>query len=346
MLSTLRKLCGSAALLLISLGAVAAQDLTIVGAGGALQDAERKAFFEPFASKSGVKIVEDSYTSGLAKIRGMVQTGQVTWDVVQISASDLIIGCSEGLLEKLDWEKIGNKDEFLPGTASECGAGALVWSFVAAYDSVKLADGPRSWADFFDTERFPGKRGIYNSAVFTLETALMADGVPQNEVYKVLATPEGVDRAFAKLDTIKSSAVFWTSGAESVERLVAGDVVMTSSFNGRVSTANKAGAKLGIFWDGQIYGMDSWTIVKGTPRLGIAEDFVKFASQADTLAKFPEYISYGIVNQKAIGMLAPATLEQLPTAPENMTTAIPYGDEFWTDHEEELEARFKAWQAG
>ncbi|RWI08728.1 ABC transporter substrate-binding protein [Mesorhizobium sp.] len=323
----------------------ASQELTIVGAGGALQDAERKAFFEPFAEQFKVKVVEDTYTGEMAKVRAMVMANQVTWDVMQIDSTEMLRGCEEGLFEKLDWSKIANRDDFLPGATSDCGAGAFAWGFVTSYDKTKMAEGPKSWADFFDLKKFPGKRGVRATARLTLETALFADGVPASEVYQVLATPEGVDRAFAKLDEIKAETVFWGSGAESIERLVAGDVAITTTFNGRVTAANQKGKDLAIHWDGQIYGQDYWGIVKGSPRLELAEQFIKFASTPEIQKEFPKYITYGILNKKGIELVDPSLLADMPTAPENLKSATALSSEFWADYGEELEERFKAWQA-
>ncbi|MGO4319656.1 ABC transporter substrate-binding protein, partial [Agrobacterium sp. MCAB5] len=93
--------------------------LTIVGAGGVLQDAERKAFFEPFAKSSGVSVTEDSYSGQMAKVRAMVASGSVSWDVMQVEQNTLLSGCAEGLFEELDWTRIGNQGDFIPEAYSE-----------------------------------------------------------------------------------------------------------------------------------------------------------------------------------------------------------------------------------
>ncbi|NBW25913.1 MAG: extracellular solute-binding protein, partial [Betaproteobacteria bacterium] len=100
------------------------------------------------------------------------------------------------------------------------------------------ANGPKTLEDFFNVTKFPGKRGLKKDPSVTLEWALMADGVAVNDVYKVLGTPAGVDRAFKKLDTIKSSIVWWTAGAQPPQLLASGEVVMTHSWHGRIVDAN------------------------------------------------------------------------------------------------------------
>src|SRR5690606_18582457 len=153
-----------------------------------------------------------------------------------------------------DWDKVGGKDAYIDAAVHECGVGAIVWDFVLAYDKDKLAEGPASWADFFDTTKFPGKRGLRQGPKSNLEFALMADGVAPADVYSVLATPEGVERAFAKLETIKNDVIWWESGAQAPQLLASGEVVMTSSYNGRIDAANKNDQRnFGIQWNGALF---------------------------------------------------------------------------------------------
>ena len=319
--------------------------LTVVGAGGVLQDAERKAFFEPFAASSGVALTEDSYSGQMAKVRAMVDSGSVSWDVMQVEQNTLLSGCAEGLFEELDWSRIGKREDFIPEAYSDCGVGAFVWSMVPSYDKTKLADGPKTWADLWNVEKWPGKRGFRQTAKMTLEIALLADGVATGEVYDVLATDAGQDRAFAKLDEIKSSILWWTTGAESVERLAAGDVVATATFNGRVVAANASGKDFALIWNGQVFGIDYWGIVKGSPNRENAEKFIAFASTENAQAAFPQHIAYGVTNLAAIRSVKPEIAKDLPTTEANMTAAVALNTEFWADHGEALEARFATWRA-
>ncbi|KSV89608.1 ABC transporter substrate-binding protein [Sinorhizobium sp. GL28] len=337
-------------LLLASLGVTSTSladsgKLTVVGAGGVLQDAERKAFFEPFATSSGVAVTEDSYSGQMAKVRAMVSSGSVSWDVMQVEQNTLLSGCAEGLFEELDWSKIGKKKDFIPEAYSDCGVGAFVWSMVPSYDKTKLSDGPKNWADFWDLKKWPGKRGFRQTAKMTLEIALLADGVPPAEVYKVLSTKAGQDRAFAKLDQIKPNTIWWTSGAESLERLAAGDVVATATFNGRVSAANATGKNFALIWDGQVYGIDYWGIVKGSANRENAERFIAFAASDAAQSAFPQYIAYGVTNKKAIQRVNPELARDLPTTEANLQSAVGLNSEFWADNGEALEARFATWRA-
>jgi len=322
----------------------AAADLTVVNFGGANANAQKKAFYEPF-EKQGTKIVPVEYNGEQAKIKAMVETKKVTWDVVEVESPDITRGCDEGLFETLDYAKIAPKGDFLPAAVNACGVGIFVWSTVMAYDGDKLKSGPVTWADFWDTKKFPGKRGMRKGARYNLEFALMADGVKSADVYKVLATKEGSDRAFKKLTELKPSIQWWEAGAQPPQFLVAGDVAMTTAFNGRIDAANREGKNLKITWTGGIYDLDYWTIPKGTPNKDAALKFIAFASTPDAQAEYARNIAYGPTNKNALAKLDAKTLANLPTSPANSKDALQFNLKFWADQGEELEKRFAVWAA-
>ena len=216
-----------------------------------------------------------------------------------------------------------------------------------AYDGDKINDDPpQSWADFWDTEKYPGQARLRRHPKYTLEFALMADGVPPDQVYEMLRTPEGVDRAFAKLDEIKDDIIWWEAGAQPPQLLASGEVVMTNAYNGRISAANKDdGRNFKIVWPGSIYAVDSWVILRGTPHKDAALKFIAFASQPEHQSKLPEAIAYGVTHKGAASEIDPEVLRDLPTAPENLKGAIELDTEFWVENVEPLTERFTAWAA-
>ena len=259
--------------------------------------------------------------------------------------SDVARGCDEGLFEKMDWAKVGNKADFQPAAVTECGVGAFVWSTVMAYNGDKLKDGPKSWADFWDTKKFPGKRAMRKGARYNLEFALMADGVKSADIYKVLSTKEGADRAFKKLTELKANIQWWEAGAQPPQFLVAGDVVMATAFNGRIDAAQREGKNLKITWVGGIYDLDFWVIPKGAPNKELSMKYITLAASTDAQAEYARNISYGPTNNKALGKLDPKVLALLPTSPANSKDALQFGVKFWADQGEELEKRFASWAA-
>ncbi len=323
---------------------VMADDLTVIAFGGANKEAQIKAFYQPWEKSTGAKIIAGDYNGEMAKIKAMVDTNSVTWNLVEVESPELSRGCEEGMFEELDPAQFGSADTFITGAIQPCGVGFFVWSTVLAYNADKLATAPTGWADFWDTETFPGKRGLRKGAKYTLEFALMADGVAPKEVYRVLATKEGQDRAFAKLDQIKPSIQWWEAGAQPPQFLASGDVVMSSAYNGRIA-AVKNESNLKVVWNGGIYDFDSWAIPKGAKNLEAAQKFIAFTLQAEQQKTFSENIAYGPANKEAINLLKPELLSDMPTAPDNIANQVAIDVTFWADYGEQLEQRFNAWAA-
>ncbi|MGO1118518.1 ABC transporter substrate-binding protein [Rhodovibrionaceae bacterium A322] len=362
MLKTLKSTTAAAALLAVAGMATgaAADDLTVVSWGGAYTASQVKAYHEPYTAKTGTNILSENYSGGLAEVKAQVEAGNVTWDLVDVELSDAVRGCDEGLLETIDHSMLPPApdgtpavDDFLAGTLTDCGIGEIVWSTIVAYDGNAFGDnGPKTLNDFFDVKKYPGKRGLRKTPKVNLEWALMADGVAPGDVYETLATPEGVDRAFAKLDSLKGHVVWWEAGAQPPQLLADGEVAMTSAYNGRIFNAQVAeGKNFPIVWDGQVWDLDLWVIPKGAPNKETALDFIKFATDTQRLADQAKYISYGPVRQSSNALVsthAETGVEMaphMPTAPENFKTALQNDFEFWADFNDELNERFNSWLA-
>ncbi len=322
-----------------------AQNLTVVNFGGANGAAQKKAYFDSYEKAGHGKITQVEYNGEQAKVKAMVEAKKITWDVVEVESPDVNRGCDEGLFEKIDWSRIGNKSDFQPAAVHECGVGIFIWSTVLAYNGDKLKQAPTSWADFWDVKKFPGKRAMRKGARYNLEFALMADGVKSADVYKVLATKDGADRAFRKMTELKPQIQWWEAGAQPPQFLVAGDVAMSTAFSGRIDAAQREGRNLKISWTGGIYDLDYWAIPKGGPNKDAAMKFIALASQPETQAEYARQISYGPTNNKALGKLDAKIMEELRTTLANSKEALQFNIHFWADQGEALEKRFAAWAA-
>lgn len=341
----------------LSVPVFAAEAITVVSWGGAYTEAQKKAFYEPFTKATGIAVNSVDYNGGLGQIKAQVEARNVTWDVVVGEKALAETGCFDNILEKQDagglpaaTDGTAASEDFVEGTLSDCGIGSVIWSTSMAYNTSKLADGPKTIADFFDLEKFPGKRGLRKSADVNLEWALLADGVPASDVYKVLETKEGIDRAFAKLDTIKSSVVWWEAGSQPPQLLADGEVVMTSAYSSRIFNAiNDEKQPFTIVWDGQVWDRDVWMIPKGTPNLEAATKFVHFVSETTQQAAITNSSSYGPVRKSAIALIGKndktgvEMKDFVPTA--HLENAIEFDSEFWSTYRDELFARFNSWLA-
>ena len=354
-----------AALVLLAGAACGAGDagpgsLTVVSWGGAYARAVTRAHYEPFETATGVPLAREDYNGGLAEIRTQVDTGNVHWDLVDLEMFDATRGCDEGLLELIPEDILGPgadgspaAEDFWPGTLTDCGVGTAFYSTVVAYHPDRFpSEKPATIGDFFDLERFPGRRGMRRSPLVNLEFALMADGVATDRVYTVLDTEEGMDRAFRKLDTIKDDVVWWEAGAQPPQMLADAEVALSTAYNGRIFNAQVLEDQpFVIIWDGQVLDIGQTGIVAGTPNLEKALDFLRFSSSAESMARLTGEIAYSPTRRSAVPLVTThretgvSMLPHLPTSPQNLGRALTSDTLWWSDHLDEVNERFSAWLA-
>lgn len=342
-----------------STGALAGKSLVVVSWGGAYTTSQIEAYHKPFEAQTGAKINSVDYNGGIAEIKAQVEAGNVTWDVVDMELADAQRACDEGLLEKLDAgllpaapDGTAAVQDFIPNGITPCAITTIVFSHIVAYDETKFETKPTKLADFFDVKNFPGKRGLRKtSPKINLELALRADGVPGDQVYQVLSTKEGVDRAFKKLDSIKNHVIWWEPGSQPPQLLADGQVTMTTAYNGRIFDAQiKEGKPFKIIWDGQLQELDVLGVVKGTKNLEAALQFVAFATDTKRLADQAKWIAYGPARKSSLPLVGSYHDKpdvdmkvHMPNAPENAANAIQIDFLWWADHQEELNQRWAAW---
>jgi len=342
--------------------ASAKTDLVVVSWGGAYTASQQKAYSTPFMKNNpDVNIVnDDSSAQGMAKLRAQSEAGNVTWDVVDLIASDTMALCDEGLLEEINFDKDmapapdgtpASKD-FGSMIISPCFVPLIVYSTTFGYRTDLLKKAPTSIKDVFDLKNFPGKRSLQKVPTYNLEWALIADGVDPAKVYDVLDTPAGVDRAFKKLDTIKSQVVWWTQGAQPPQLLADGEVVMASAYNGRLFNAIAVEKQpIAMMWDWEALDLDGFVLPKGAPHRAEALKYLRFASDTQRLADQAKFISYGPARASSaplVGKHAELGIDMkphMPTNPANAKHSFITNYTWWADHKDELSARFEAWLA-
>lgn len=331
----------------------AGDKLTVVSWGGAFTKSQVEAYHKPYTAKTGVELVSEDFSGGLAEIKAQVEANNVRWDLVSLDKPDIVRGCAEGLLETVDpsilpagADGTPAAEDFIPGAIHECAVNTIVVSTVLAIneEAFEGKPAPSKLTDLFDLETYPGRRALQKMPQGNLEWALIADGVKPEDVYKTLETPEGRARAFAKLDSIKSEVVWWTTGAQPPQMLADKEVTMASAFNGRIHSATEEeGQPFKIIWDHQLGYMNGWAIPKGSPNLKQALDFIKFSSGTKPLADQAKYVAYGPTRKSSSAQISPKILASLPTAPNNFQTAFLIDDEWWSDYADELNEEFNTW---
>ncbi len=323
--------------------AAQARDLMVVGFGGGFQDNARKHLFQAYAQEKGIKVADDVYNGEMAKIYSMVRANDVSYDVIMVEAPELARGCEDGIFEKLDFTVI-DKSKFIPGGTTLCGAGAVGWGVTLFFDEARTPNGPKTYADLFDLQKFPGKRSLRSGAKMTLEIALMADGVPPSEVYKLLATPAGQKRAFDKLDTIKPQVVWWKSGTQPLQLVGSGEVAYAVGYVGRTIRAIEGGAKYPVQWNTLLFSFDYWAVVKNAPNKAEGMKLIAFMTDEKPLLNLAQDWAVSPANAKVANN--PDVIKKNPGMVANHAEEGLFIDtDFWVEHGEDLEAKFNAWLA-
>lgn len=271
----------------------------------------------------------------------MVESGNVTWDVVNVATRWTSQASEHGLLEPLDFDIISTEN-IVPELASEYYMGAEMFSTVIAFNSNEYPNGdhPKTWAEFWDTETFPGARGLYNNPSGTLEVALLADGVEPEDLY-----PLDLDRAFASLEKLASRTdiIWWDAGAQPVELLSTGDVSLSTAWNGRITAAQLQDVPVGLEYNQAMLSSESWVVPKGSNQKELAMKFIDFATSAQAQADFSSTIDYSPVNEKAIELLPEEIQMRLGQSPELSKVQFLENIEWWGPRYEDIVQRFQEW---
>jgi putative spermidine/putrescine transport system substrate-binding protein len=343
-----------------------ADSMTVVSWGGAYQESQRKAYLEPYSEMTGISVTwDESSNEAVAKMRAQYEAGNVTWDLVDVEGPDSQRLCDEGLAMEVDLDEIlapgddgsAPTEDFGDSVINECFIPQIVFSTTFGYRTdVPEWEGrtPEDLCALFDTETFPGQRSLERRPKKNLEWALLCDGVSKEELYDVLDTPEGLDRAFAKLDTIKDDVVWWSAGAETPQLLADEEVVMGSTYNGRLfSVIEEQDQPVDMLWDWQVFDFDGWVIPADLPeeRLNRVLHFLRWGTDTQRLADQAKYISYGPArasSQPLVSTHADLGIEMaphMPTNPENQKNYLVNNIEWWADNQDDVEARWQTWMA-
>ena len=342
-----------------------ADKMTLVSWGGAYQRSQVNAYAEPYKKlHPEVEIVwDESSNEAVAKLRAQNEAGNITWDLVDVVAADAMRLCDEGLAMEYDPDELlAPGDDGTPASedfgdliVSDCFIPQIVYSITFGYRTDMVGDNPPDdICDVFDLEAYPGKRSLEKRPINNMEWALLCDGVAKEDVYDVLATPEGQEQALAKLDTIKDNVIWWSAGADTPQLLADGEIVMGSTYNGRLfSVIEEQGQPVAMMWDAQVFDLDGWIIPEGLPadRLARVKDFVRFATDTQRLADQAKYISYGPARASSaplVGQHADLGIDMaphMPTDPANSKNTFLQNYSWWADYRDDIDAKFQAWLA-
>ena len=320
-----------------------AQDRRIVirVSGGELAKAYEDFIIQPFTKETGIAVVQ--VTSGQAPlnmIKGMVSTRNYSWDMAEFAVlSTLILG--DAYLEKLNIDRDPNFTAIPAALRSDYYAPLYLYPAVFAYreDKFKGRPAPASWADFYNVKDFPGRRSLRRAGLDTLETALLADGVPKEKLY-----PLDVDRAFRKLTTVKKDiAVWWENSPQSTNLLASGEVDMVATWSQRIQPVIASGAPVKIVWKDGFYNTAGWGILRGAPKADLCREFIRFSLDPQRIAAWTPKLAIGPVNPKAMEFVPKDVAAHLPSHPDILRQLVAVDAGYWAKNRPQVEERFDAW---
>lgn len=317
------------------------QSLVVVSWGGSFQEAQRKALFEPFMEEFGIKLIEDS-PSDQAKIKAMVKTNNVTWDVVDLGSYYPDNLGREGYLEPIDYNVV-DKTDLLEKFAGDYHVGTITYSDILAYRTDVFPEGkaPTSTADFWNVEKFPGRRSMYALPLSNYTFAMIAAGYDPKDVYPL--TEEKIKTIYKKMDEVKPHVtVWWKAGAQPAQLLVDKEVVMASAWNGRVETVIREGAPIKIIWNGAALQGDSWVIPKNAPNKDLAMLFIAWQALPEVNWRTSKYISYGPINKKAFDKVDPLYKGSLPS--DHVDVQVETDFSWWSKYYSRELERWNEWK--
>ncbi len=315
-------------------------ELVVGSWGGAYQEAQRKAFFEPFTRATGIKIIETS-TPDYGKFYEWQRSGSPSMDVVDVETYFVFQAGRKGALASLDPSLHAGK-ALLPAGVNPYGLASCAYADVIAWNSARHPDWHNlTWADFWDSRKIKGARGLRDLPASTLEAALLSSGANPQALY-----PLDVRRAFIALNDLRSREriALWSSGSQPIEWLLSGAVEVSTAWNGRAFDAQKVGKPIAMTFKEGMLDWLWWVIPRNAPHADVARRFIEFTLRPDRQAALARLIPYGPANQDALKLLDEPTLQHLPTSPPVLAQLIQRDNGWWADNDEALESQWRTWK--
>jgi putative spermidine/putrescine transport system substrate-binding protein len=294
------------------------------------------AFLDAFATATGATVQHRELgRDGIASLTSQVDAGEVVWDVALIPTEDVLPLAQGGYLTAIDYNVVDNASLY-PELCFQHGVGARIYSTVIVYSAAE-PEAPSGWSDFWNLDLFAGTRSLRRSPVGTLEFALLADGVPMDELY-----PLDVARAFTSLDRIREATQFYEDGKSPVEFVRTGQAGLASAWNVRTDLPDVQ-SLVKVQWNGGMLAADSWVIPRGAPNADVAMSFVNFATRAVPTANYTRLEKFGPANKDALPLLRDDIVAMLPNAPAQFGSQFFENWPWWADQRESLTAQFEDW---
>ena len=320
-----------------------AKEIVVVNWGGTAKDVLQEVMCDTYTAETGIPVVVDGSGPSAGKIRAMVESGAVVWDLCDSGAGSAIILEQQGMSQPIDYS-IVDKSKVLDGTAYTNGVGNYVYSYVLATNPKMLGGNvPQSWEDVWNVKDFPGMRTFRKSVRGQLESATMAQGVAPEDVYEVLGTEDGIAAAIAKFRELRDNIIVWGSGSDSQNLFLQEEVAIGNIWSTRAHLL-KDQMDEGAFqvsFNGGVIAPGIWVVPKDNP--AGSEEVMKFIAHAQDPAlqvKWLEMIGSGPINPEAAALVPAELAPWNPSSPENLATQILYNDEWYAKNQVSAEEMY------
>lgn len=349
-------------------------EVTIASWGGTYKDVQKLSYGDPYIKKTGVKINwlnwNDYPIKDFNEIKKQIKLNQIKWDIVDlflnkdIKLSDINKACHDDFFVSFDFdndfypspEGILLSKDYFTNTLNNCLIGNLIFSWNYGYNTEIFSKGPRTIKDFFDTVKFPGKRGLYNNPRTNIEMALVADGVFSKVVYTVLNNQSGaIDRAIEKIKSLcndpKGGCIFWSTGTKPAELLISKKVVMSTAWSNRLFTAEIDEDKpIKQVWDGQVLDYEFFAVINDSSNKKEAMEVLRYFTSTEASAALTKQIPYAPWRKSALDIIKAGEpwykdgktniLNYIPTAYQNTQNYILTDYDYWLNHSIEIEKKW------
>jgi len=310
-----------------------ARTLVVAVSGGSLGAGRVKAFVEPFTQATGIRVIVLRDQIQAPQLRLAVDSGEMRVDLTTLSPAQGVMAYHDGYLQPIDYSLFDA--EALQGIERSqrqpWGVGGFYFGLLLGIRSTAYPDaqtGPQTWADFWDTQRFPGQRVLMSGetgADGPWEEALLADGVAPEQLY-----PLDIERAFRSLDRIKPYIrKWWAQASEATELFSNGTADLGMNFDGRMHALIAAGKPVRISYAQIKRSSSYWVIPKGAPNAANAQKFIAFASRADRQAELAELTGYTPTNVNAMALLRPEVAEKMLSAASIRAHSFDYNPQWY-----------------
>lgn len=329
-------LVGTTVLVAGATQATAEGSIVVADAGGAMAESLAKWLYEPFEKETGIKVIPD-HTTALGKAQAMAKSGNVVWDVFYTGDTDVAQATQDGILLPIDWSVVP-KDGLAPETLNEYGAPSAAYALVMTYNTNLIKDPPKSWAEWWDTDKYNCARTMRNVPIDNLEAAVLAAGVDRSAVY-----PVNLDVAYEKLDKIQPNVVtFWDSGAQSIQLVADGSACLGTAWTSRVTAARKADQPVALVWNQAIYHQDYYTVMKGSKNPEGAMKFIAYAMRPEVRAGIASDLGFVESDPAVQSKIDAASLKYQPT-PEEAKQGVQSNIGWWSENLTSAYKQYNGW---